>query len=262
MSVAAGRVKCDGLTDPTEMKTNPTDSDSTFNARRKLLAWGVHIFTASGVVMGLLALVAVVNRNWLGALLWLFVAVLIDTVDGTLARMIRVKEVLPDVDGRMLDYVIDFTNDVIVPTLFVYAAGLVPSSIRLICCGAMLLVSCYHYTNLRAITDDFRFRGFPAMWNFVVFYIFVLNLDQIWNVVIIAVFCSLHFIPIDFIYPTRTIRLKKLTLALALVLAVVNLAILIQHPLRNPALLAASLAIVGYLMTLSLYQTYLSHRST
>ena len=100
------------------------------------------------------------------------------------------------------------------------------------------------------------------MWNFVVFYIFVLGLDPIWNVVIIAVFCSLHFIPIDFIYPTRTIRLKKLTFSLVLVLAVVNLTILLQHPLRNPALLAASLAIVGYLMALSLYQTYLSHRST
>ena len=244
------------------MKTDPTDSDPKFSAGRKLLAWGVHIFTASGVVMGLLALVAVVNRNWRGALLWLFVAVLIDTVDGTLARTIRVKEVLPDVDGRMLDYVIDFTNDVIVPTLLVYAAGLVPSSIRLICCGAMLLVSCYHYTNLKAITDDFHFRGFPAMWNFVVFYIFVLELDPIWNVVIIAVFCALHFIPIDFIYPTRTIRLKKLTFSLVLVLAVVNLTILIQHPLRNTALLVASLAIVGYLTAISLYQTYLSHRST
>jgi phosphatidylcholine synthase len=99
------------------------------------------------------------------------------------------------------------------------------------------------------------------MWNFVVFYIFVLELDPIWNVVIIAVFCALHFIPIDFIYPTRTIRLKKLTLASALVLAVVNLTILIQHPLRNTALLAASLAIVGYLTALSLYQTYLSHRT-
>ncbi len=244
------------------MKTDPTDSDATFSADLKGLAWGVHIFTASGVVMGLLALVAVVNRNWRGALLWLFLAVLIDTVDGTLARMIRVKEILPDVDGRMLDYVIDFTNDVIVPTLLVYAAGLVPSSIRLICCGAMLIVSCYHYTNLKAITDDFCFRGFPAMWNFVVFYIFVLQLDPIWNIVIIAVFCSLHFIPIDFIYPTRTIRLRKLTFSLVLVLAVVNLTILIQHPLRNTALLAASLAIVGYLMAISLYQTYLSHRST
>ena len=78
---------------------------------------------------------------------------------------------------------------------------------------------------------------------------------------IIAVFCALHFIPMDFIYPTRTIRLKKLTFALVLVLAVVNLAILIQHPLRNIALLAVSLAIVGYLMAISLYQTYLTHRS-
>ncbi|HEV8187097.1 MAG TPA: hypothetical protein VGP83_05070 [Pyrinomonadaceae bacterium] len=229
---------------------------------RKLLAWGVHIFTATGVIVGLLALVMIVDRNWRAALLLNFVAVLIDTVDGSLARIVRVKEVLPDVDGRMLDYVIDFINDVLVPTLLFYEAGLLPSSVRLICCAAILLVSCYHYTNLKAITDDFRFRGFPAMWNFVVFYVFVLGLDPVLNVVIIAVVCCLHFTPIDFIYPTRTIRFKKLTFSLVLVLAVVNLTILILHPLRNPALLGISLVIVGYLMAVSLYQTYVTDRGT
>ena len=230
---------------------------------RKLLAWGVHIFTASGVVVGLLALVAIVDRNWRAALLLNFVAVLIDTVDGTLARIVRVKEVLPNVDGRMLDYVIDFINDVLVPTLLLYEAGLLPSSARLVCCAAILLVSCYHYTNLKAITDDFRFRGFPAMWNFVVFYIFVLGLNPVLNFVIIAVTCCLHFTPIDFIYPTRTIRFKKLTFSLVLLLAVVNLTILIQHPLRNSALLVISLIIIGYLTAISLYQTFVARdRST
>jgi Phosphatidylserine synthase len=232
-------------------------SDST---GRKLLAWGVHIFTASGVIVGLLALVSVVNGDYRAALLWLFVAVLIDTVDGTLARIIQVKQVLPDVDGRMLDYVIDFTNDVIVPTLLLYEAGLLPASVRLVCCAAILLVSLFHYTNLQAITDDFRFRGFPAMWNFVVFYIFILGLSPLWNVTVIGVVCCLHFVPIDFIYPTRTIRLKKLTFSLVLVLGVVNLVILIQHPVRNTVLLTISLLIIGYLMAVSLYQTYLSHR--
>ena len=157
----------------------------------------------------------------------------------------------------MLDYVIDFINDVLVPALLLYEANLLPSSVRLICCAAILLVSCYHYTNLKAITDDFRFRGFPAMWNFVVFYIFVLGLNPVLNVVIIAVVCCLHFTPIDFIYPTRTIIFKKLTFSLVLLLAVVNLTILLQHPVRNPALLTVSLTIVGYLMAVSLYQTYL-----
>src|ERR1044072_4897369 len=229
---------------------------------RKRLAWGVHIFTASGVIVGLLALVAIVDRDWRTALLLNFVAVLIDTVDGSLARIVRVKEVLPDVDGRMLDYVIDFINDVLVPTLLLYEAGLLPSSVRLVCCAAILLVSCYHYTNLKAITDDFRFRGFPAMWNFVVFYVFVLGLSPVWNVVIIGVMCCLHFTPIDFIYPTRTMRFKKLTFLLVLLLAVVNLSILIQHPARNPALLIVSLVIIGYLMAVSLYQTSLGNRDT
>jgi hypothetical protein len=81
-------------------------------------------------------------------------------------------------------------------------------------------------------------------------------------VVIIAVVCCLHFTPIDFIYPTRTIRFKKLTFSLVLVLALVNLTILIQYPLRNPALLGISLVIVGYLMAVSLYQTYVTDRGT
>ena len=237
------------------------ETDRPFSAGRKLLAWCVHIFTASGVIAGLLALAAIVDHDFRAAFLWLFIAVLIDTVDGTLARMVQVKQVLPNVDGRMLDYVIDFTNDVIVSALFLYESDLLPSSLRLVCCAAVLLVSLFHYTNLKAITDDFRFKGFPAMWNFVVFYLFVLNLSPIWNVVIIAVVCCLHFTPIDFIYPTRTIRFKKLTFALVLLMAVVNLIILIQLPLRNPLLLGVTLAIVGYLGAMSLYQTYLARNS-
>lgn len=232
---------------------------TTFSTQRKLLAWGVHIFTASGLIVGLLALVAIVERDWRRVLLLLFIAVLIDTVDGRLARAFRVKEVLPDVDGRMLDYVTDFINDVLLPTIFLYETGLLPASVRLVCCAVILLVSCYHYTNLKAITDDFHFRGFPAMWNFVVFYLFVLGLNPFWNVVVIGVVCCFHFIPIDFIYPTRTIRLRKLTFSLVLLLAVVNLIILIQQPLRNTVLLSISLLIIGYLMTLSLYQTYVAY---
>ena len=98
------------------------------------------------------------------------------------------------------------------------------------------------------------------MWNFVVFYLFVLGLSPLWNVVVIGVFCCLHFTPIDFIYPTRTVRLKKLTFALVLVLAVVNLVILLQHPLRNFVLLTISLVIVAYLMALSLYQTFAARK--
>lgn len=237
------------------------ETDRPFSAGRKLLAWCVHLFTASGVIAGLLALAAIVDHDFRAAFLWLFIAVLIDTVDGTLARMVQVKQVLPNVDGRMLDYVIDFTNDVIVSALFLFEADLLPSSLRLVCCAAVLLVSLFHYTNLKAITDDFRFKGFPAMWNFVVFYLFVLNLSPIWNVVIIAVVCCLHFTPIDFIYPTRTIRFKKLTFSLVLLMAVVNLIILIQLPLRNPLLLGVTLAIVGYLGAMSLYQTYLYRNS-
>src|ERR1044072_5414596 len=140
-------------------------TDRPYSTGRKLLAWGVHVFTASGGVVGLLALAAIVAHDFRTAFLWLFIAVLIDTIDGTLARIVQVRQVLPNVDGRMLDYVIDFTNDVIFSALFLYESGVLPSSVRLVCCAAVLLVSLFHYTNLKAITEDFRFKGFPAMWN-------------------------------------------------------------------------------------------------
>jgi phosphatidylcholine synthase len=246
-------------------KTDRSEADPLYAAYgrgRKLLAWAVHIFTSSGAIVGFLSLVAIIDRNWLSALLWLFCALVIDSLDGTLARVVQVKRVLPNFDGRMLDYVIDFLTFVLLPTLFLYKADLLPASVRLVCVGAILFVSCYHYGNLKAVTDDFHFKGFPAMWNVVAFYLFVLGLNPWWNVFIILVVCFLHFAPIKFIYPTRTAMFRGLTLPLLMLLALVNLIILFQQPFPNPSLLIVSLLILVYLVAVSFYQTYLTRNSS
>ena len=227
-----------------------------FSLTRKLIAWSVHVFTASGVIVGLFALVAISRQQWQQALGWLFLALLIDALDGTLARAAEVKRVLPDFDGRMLDYVIDFVTFVIAPTLLLYESNLLPESARLVCVIAILLASIYHYGNLKALTADYHFKGLPAPWNVVVFYLFILGLDRWWNVSIVAVACILHFVPIKFIYPTRTRRLRSLTLGLIALLSLINLVMLLQYPLTNPLLLIASFLILGYLLALSLYQTF------
>lgn len=227
-----------------------------FSLTRKLLAWSVHVFTASGAIVGLLALVAISRRQWQQAMGWLFLAFLIDALDGTLSRAAEVKRVLPDFDGRMLDYVIDFVTFVIAPTLLLYESNLLPESARLVCVTAILLASIYHYGNLKALTADYHFKGLPAPWNIIVFYLFILRLDSWWNVSIVAVACILHFVPIKFIYPTRTRRLRSLTMGLAALLGLINLLLLLQYPMTNPLLLIASFLILGYLLALSLYQTF------
>lgn len=227
-----------------------------FSLTRKLIAWSVHAFTASGAIVGLFALVAISHQQWQLAIGWLFLALLIDALDGTLSRAAEVQRVLPDFDGRMLDYVIDWVTFVIAPTLLLYESNLLPETARLACVTAILLASIYHYGNLKAITADHYFRGLPAPWNTVVFYLFILGLDAWWNVSIVAVACVLHFVPIKFIYPTRTRRLRGLTVGLVVVLGVANLVMLLQYPLISPLLLIASLLILGYLIALSLYQTF------
>jgi len=206
----------------------------------------VHGFTAFGACLGLLAVCAIQAGNFYQAMVWLSCAYFIDIIDGTLARAAKVQEVLPNIDGRMLDYVIDFLNIVFIPAYFVYAAGLTPRPFGLGLAWLILLVSAYHYANKSALTDDFYFKGFPAMWSVVVFYLFIGGLSQFWNAVIIVLFSVLHFVPIKFIYPTRTLRQRKLTVALSIVWVAANALLLAAHPARPPLLLAISLGVLGY----------------
>lgn len=232
------------------------DLPASFSLSRRLFAWGVHLFTASGAVAGLLAVVAVAQREWRQAMFWIFLAFLMDGVDGTLARAAHVGEVLPDFSGKMLDYVVDFLTFVVAPAFFLYQADLLPEPARLACVAAILLVSGYHYGNLKAVTADYHFKGLPGPWNVIAFYLFVLELGGWWNVLIIAAACILHFVPIKFVYPTRTRRLRRLTLGLTFLVCFLNAVILLWYPVRNPLLIIASLLIIGYLLALSLYQTF------
>lgn len=166
-------------------------------------AWLVHLLTASGVVFGFLACLAIINQQWVNAMLWLLTAVVIDGIDGTLARKLKIKEVLPNVDGKMLDYVIDFVNFVFVPTLFIYCAVNLHETLKLLLVSFILIASSYHYSNLKAVENNQFFVGFPAVWNIVAFYLFVLDLSQSWNALVIVTITILHFIPIKFLYLSR-----------------------------------------------------------
>ena len=154
--------------------TRPTPSDHP-TAAQTLLAWLVHMFTASGAILALLALLAVEDGEWGLALMWLLVALVVDGVDGSLARWARVSERAARVDGDTLDLVIDYLTYVFVPTLFMWRAGLIPEALAPWLAAGILLSSLYLFARTDMKTEDGYFRGFPALWNLVAFYLFVLQ---------------------------------------------------------------------------------------
>jgi len=171
---------------------------------RRLAAWGVHLYTAVGAVVALLALDAVAAGAYARAFWWMSFAFILDCTDGTLARRARVKEVLPSFDGAKLDDIVDYLNYVLVPVALALHAGLLPVGSGGVLVAALpLLASAYGFCNAGAKTPDHFFTGFPSYWNVVVFYLFALR-APIWFNVAWLVFLSVSvFAPIRFLYPSR-----------------------------------------------------------
>jgi phosphatidylcholine synthase len=229
-----------------QLNLNPLRSPKT------LRAWSVHLFTATGAVWGLMAIIAVIQHQWQAAFLWMGAAVVVDSVDGTLARRFEVKGMLPDFDGALLDNIIDYMTYVLIPALFLYEAGLVPDALALFSAVIMVLTSAYQFCQADAKTEDNFFKGFPSYWNVVVFYLFLLQTGPWINLVVILLCAILVFVPLKYAYPSRMSRFQKLTLALTVIWGVLMLAALWQYP--NMAWLAwFSLFYVIYYVAVSLY---------
>ncbi len=179
-----------------------------------MIAWVAHLYTASGAVVALLATAMTFAHDFRAAFLFLVLACFIDSTDGVLARAVRVKERLPDFDGAKLDDIVDYLTYVFVPALIVWQAELVPVAFPI--CAAMLLSSAYGFVQSGAKVEshDHFFTGFPSYWNIVVVYLYVLQLPQRTNAVILVVLAILVFVPIRYLYPSRTRTLKVPTLAL------------------------------------------------
>ncbi len=196
--------------------------------RRRAAAWAVHAFTASGVVLGFLALVAALEGDRLGAFVWLGVALLVDGVDGTLARRARVREVIPHVDGATLDNVIDYFNYVVVPAVMIYNFSLVPTGWAIWTAAFILAVSCYTFANANIKTSDYYFQGFPALWNLVVLYTFVLNTGAWTNLAVILTCGVLTFVPLKYVHPLRVKSWRLVTVPVTAVWAASSLRLVVD----------------------------------
>lgn len=241
-----------------------------FSLGQKAAAWAVHSFTSLGIVAGFLSIVAVSEGNFFAAFTWLLVAFIIDGVDGTFARIFQVEQVLPYMHGKTIDYVVDFTNYAVIPAYIVYAAPqlggteyLLPDALRIWAAVIMLLVSALYYGKDGMVSDDYYFIGFPVMWNFVAFYLYyVFALSPMANFITIVVIAILHFVPIKYLYPSRTRKFMALTLITFLAGGVsgISLVLLIEWKAEQAWAIGLTkfclIFMLLYNLVLSLYHTY------
>lgn len=225
-----------------------------FRHQRPLyLAWGVHLFTATGAVWGLLSIMAIFQHDWQQAFLWMIVAVFVDGFDGILARRFRVKGLTPEFDGALLDNIIDYQTYVLVPALLLHEAQMLPTAVSIIGLALVLLSSAFQFCQTDAKTEDHTFKGFPSYWNVVVFYLFLMNAHP-WFVFFTILFLAIMvFVPIKYAYPSRMLRFRRVTMALALIWGGMVTVALWQYPNQSMPLLWASLFYLVYYLGLSLY---------
>jgi phosphatidylcholine synthase len=233
---------------------------------RKAIAWAVHAFTACGIIAGFLALVAVLKNDAVAAFLWLGLALFVDGIDGSLARKARVLEYLPNFDGRTLDNVIDFFNYVAVPALMVYWFEMVPDNQGLAAAATIMAVSLYTFANVGMKSEDYYFVGFPAIWNVVVLYFYILDTHWVVNLVTIVLLSILTFIPIKFVHPLRVTDWREITIPVTVLWAAMTLSLVISSKDEGPkdlvyqlqlwAWVAASL----YFAAISLWRTFMKRK--
>jgi phosphatidylcholine synthase len=183
------------------------------------LAWLAHLYTASGAAMALAAVLALEAGDLRATFLWLVLATIVDATDGVLARALHVKERLPWFDGATLDNVVDYLTYVFVPVLVVVKTALVPPALSLPLGAAMLIASGYGFSraDAKVATTDHFFTGFPSYWNIVAVYLVDWRLSPTVNAAILAVLVALVFVPLRYVYPSRTLTWRPVTIALGAV---------------------------------------------
>jgi phosphatidylcholine synthase len=182
-------------------------------------AWAIHIFTATGVVAGFLGLLSVLDGSPRAALTWFLVAMIIDGLDGPIARHYDIGRVIPHIDGNALDLMIDYVCCVVAPALFMQRFHMFPGhhGLSLVIVGLVLMSSLYVMSNKNIQTEDRYFNGFPSMWNLVVNVLFVLQSQRWVNVVVVAALIVCSFIPVKFIHPIRVRDFRKITIPVLVV---------------------------------------------
>ena len=194
---------------------------------KRTAAFSVHIFTALGAGIGLLAMLEAVREHWAGMLAWLGLALVVDALDGPIARRFDVVRLQPNWSGEVLDLVVDFVTYVFVPAYAITASGLLLPVMAPLLGFGIVVSGALYFADRRMKTDDNHFRGFPALWNAAAFYLFLLHPRPWLASLMVALLIVLTFVPFNVMHPVRVVRLRSLTLSLMgiwAVLAIIALA--------------------------------------
>ena len=229
---------------------------------RTAAAFAVHVYTASGVVLAMLIVMAAWEGDTSRAL-WLgLVALVVDGTDGMLARYLRVKETIPHFDGARLDDIVDYMTYAFVPMVLLWRGDYLPAGTwGTVIAAIPLLASSYQFCRTDAKTDDHFFLGFPSYWNVVAFYVVVLGLPAAVTATILIACAVLVFVPVKYVYPSRTNAFRTLNLTLAGLWLVLYAVILADVPDPQPVAVGLSLAYVAYYAVVSVYLTLRSRRT-
>ena len=175
----------------------------------------VHLFTATGAVFAMLAMLSAVEENWPLMFLWLVVAFVVDGIDGPLARRYHVKVNAPEFDGVLLDLIIDYLTYVFIPAYALFKSGLLPGWTGWFAIFVITFASVVYFADTRMKTKDNSFAGFPGCWNMVVLVLFALT-PNFWVIVgLVALFAVAMFAPLKFVHPVRTMRWRPVTFPMA-----------------------------------------------
>jgi phosphatidylcholine synthase len=195
----------------------------------RIRAFTVHIFTATGAALALLALILATGGHWAAMFFCLGLALLVDALDGPMARAFDVQNTLPRWSGETLDLVVDFTTYVFVPAYAIAASGLLPQLVA-ISAGIVVVISgALYFADREMKTKDNYFRGFPAVWNLAAFYLYLLEPPGWAAVVAVVVLVALSFAPVKFLHPLRVQHWRMANIALLLVWAALAFVAVIEN---------------------------------
>jgi phosphatidylcholine synthase len=214
-----------------------------------VMAYGVHVFTALGAALGFLALKAAIDGDITLCFWWLSAALLVDAADGPMARRLNVQETASRYDGVVLDLVVDFITYVFVPAAILLRPEIIETPWGLVA-GLMIVIgSALYFADTTMKTHDWWFRGFPAVWNVVVFYIVIFKPPPLLVVAICAVLTAMMFLPVVFVHPVRVKRLRALTMAVLGLWSLASASALLQQLspdwLTKAALLGGAVYFLG-----------------
>lgn len=216
----------------------------------------VHVYTASGTVLALLMVIAAFEGDAIRALWISLAALVIDGTDGMLARRLRVKETIPSFDGARLDDIVDYITYAFVPVVLLWTGDFLPDGwLGGVLAALPLMASSYQFCRVDAKTDDHFFLGFPSYWNVVAFYVIIAGLSPTTTGIILAVCSALVFVPIKYIYPSRTRAFRRTNLLATAAWLGAYAVLLTQMPDPSMVLIWLSLLYIGYYLVSSIYLT-------